>query len=76
MRKISSIIATPDFHLLVKFENGVQKNFDFKPYLQFPVFSVLKNIALFQKIDNHGYFIEWQGQEIDLSADTLWHEGK
>ena len=26
--------------------------------------------------ENRGYYIEWPALEIDLSADTLWHEGK
>ena len=65
-----------DYQLSVKFDNGIEKNFDLKPYLQLPVFSILKNISIFQKVTNRGYFIEWQEQEIDLSADTLWHDGK
>ena len=76
MRKIVSLTAMKDFQLLVKFENGIEKHFDFKPYLNLPVFSILKNQNLFNKVNNQGYYIEWQGQEIDLSADTLWHEGK
>ena len=76
MRKITSIIPTNDFQLKVQFDNGIEKLVDCKPYLQLPVFSILKNVSLFQNVVNRGYFIEWQGQEIDLSADTLWHDGK
>ena len=76
MRKIVSLFPVEDYQLLVKFENGIEKTVDLKPYLQFPVFSPLKNIVIFNKVKNHGYFIEWQGGEIDLSADTLWHDGK
>ena len=76
MRNIVSIKPMEDYQLSVKFENGIEKNVDLKPYLQLPVFSILKNISIFQKVINRGYFIEWQEQEIDLSADTLWHDGK
>ena len=76
MRNIISIITTDDFQLLVKFEDGIEKKFDVKPYLELPVFIPLKNKSTFQKVSNHGYYIEWQNEEIDLSADTLWHEGK
>ena len=76
MRNIVSIQPMEDYQLSVKFENGIEKNVDLKPYLQLPVFSILKNISIFQKVTNRGYFIEWQEQEIDLSADTLWHDGK
>lgn len=65
-----------DYQLLVKFDDGIEKKVDLKPYIQLPVFSILKDINIFQKVINKGYFIEWQGQEIDLSADTLWHDGK
>lgn len=74
-RKIVSLFPMEDFQLQLKFEDGTKKNFDLKSYFQFPVFSVLKNNILFQKVINRSYFIEWQEQEIDLSADTLWHEG-
>jgi hypothetical protein len=76
MRKIISLSPLDDFQLSVKFDSGIDKTFDLKPYLKFPVFVVLKNKSIFQKVVNRGYFIEWPGQEIDLSADTLWHEGK
>jgi hypothetical protein len=76
MRNITSIIPLEDFQLLVKFDNGIEKRFDFKLYLQFPVFTFLKDKNIFQKVTNKGCFIEWQEQEVDLSADTLWHEGK
>ena len=75
MRKITSIIPSEDFYLIAKFDNGVEKKFDFKPYLLLPVFSILKDKLAFQDIKNQKYFIEWPKQELDLSADTLWHEG-
>ena len=76
MNKIISLQPFEDFQLKVKFDDGVEKKFDLKPYFQFSVFSNLKDPSLFKKVINRGYFIEWQGLEIDLSADTLWHEGK
>jgi hypothetical protein len=76
LKNITSIIPLEDFQLLVKFDNGIEKRFDFKPYLQFPVFTFLKDKNIFRKVTNRGYFIEWQEQEVDLSADTLWHKGK
>ena len=75
MRKIVALNVLDNFQLELKFSDGNEKRFDFKPYLQFPVFSILKNREIFQKVKNCGYFIEWKEYEIDLSADTLWHEG-
>ncbi len=76
MRKISSLTTQENFQLLVQFDNGIKKIFDLKPYLNYPVFEVLKNQIEFQKVTNQGYFIEWKDHEVDLSADTLWHDGK
>ncbi|MBY0435583.1 MAG: DUF2442 domain-containing protein [Cyclobacteriaceae bacterium] len=76
MRKIVSLSAMEDFQLKLKFDDGSEKKFDVKPYFQFPVFSILKDPSVFKQVINRSYYIEWQGQQIDLSADTLWHEGK
>ena len=76
MRKIISLHPIENFLLQVEFDNDTQKVFDLKPYLDLPVFSVLKDPALYRNVVNKGYFIEWPALEIDLSADTLWHEGK
>lgn len=75
MRKIISLDAIENYQLIIKFDNGVQKLFDLKPYFTAPVFKILKDENIFKKVENHGYFIEWKNQEVDLSADTLWHDG-
>ncbi|MEK6615350.1 MAG: DUF2442 domain-containing protein [Bacteroidota bacterium] len=71
MKKIVSLFSLENFQLKVKFDNGIEKKFDLNSYFQFPVFAALKNICLFQRGINREYFIEWQGQEMDLSTDTL-----
>jgi len=76
MRKIISLVPKDDYQMLVTFDNGIEKQVDLKPYLNLPVFSILKDENIFKKVKNQEYFIEWQGHEIDLSADTLWHDGK
>lgn len=76
MKQINSIQTLTDFQLQIKFEDGTEKRFDLKPYFKFPVFSILKDENIFRSVVNKNYFIEWQNHEIDLSADTLWHEGK
>lgn len=76
MKQINSLQTLTDFQLQIKFEDGTEKRFDLKPYFKFPVFSILKDENIFRSVVNKNYFIEWQNHEIDLSADTLWHEGK
>jgi hypothetical protein len=76
MRKITHLRPAPDFFLHVVFDNGAEKLFDMKSYLHLPVFEALKMPDAFKSVINKGYFIEWAAFETDLSADTLWHEGK
>lgn len=76
MVKIILLKPIENYLLQIRFDNGTQKVFDMKPYLHLPVFSELANLEQFRKVINRGYFIEWTAFEIDLSADTLWHEGK
>ena len=74
MHTIKSLQPNDEYELLLEFENGNKKLFNLKPYLLLPVFQILKDKSVFKKVTNHKYFIEWQPHEIDLSADTLWHE--
>jgi hypothetical protein len=76
MRKIIAVKPLDNYILEVEFENNCIKLFDFSLYLSYPVFKILKDINNFNKVVNKGYFIEWETFELDLSADTLWHEGK
>jgi len=76
MRKIIAVKPIDNYILEVEFENNCIKLFDFSLYLSYPVFKILKDINNFNKVVNKGYFIEWETFELDLSADTLWHEGK
>ncbi len=76
MRKIIGLKPLDNFVLEVTFDNNYLKLFDFKNYLNLPVFAVLNNNEIFKTVKNKLYFIEWENYEIDLSADTLWHEGK
>ena len=76
IHKIQELETMPGFILSVIFDNGVKKLIDCNPYLKLPVFQVLKEYNNFKSVRNCGYFIEWAGHEIDLSADTLWIDGK
>ena len=75
MRIITEVHANDDLTLDVAFGDGVKRRFDIKPLLGCEAFSPLQNIGLFKTIRNCGYFVEWDN-EADLSADTLYLEGK
>ncbi|MFM2226051.1 MAG: hypothetical protein RJA07_2253 [Bacteroidota bacterium] len=76
MHKLINVTAKPNALLECVFENNIKKTADIKPFLDSEVFSVLKNEKIFQNLTCHSYFVSWQNEEIDLSADTLWHVGK
>lgn len=76
MRRIINLKAKENFLLQIQFDDQVEKIFDLKPYFKYPVFTALMDSNQFMNVVNRGYFIEWPSLEIDLSADTLWHEGK
>ena len=75
MRIITSIQANNDWTLDVAFDDGAERRFDVTPLLVYEAFAALRNIQLFRRIRNGGYFVEWEN-EADLSADTLYLEGK
>ena len=75
MRIIEKLSATNDFILHVQFATGEEKLFDMKQYFKYPVYEPLTNIGLFKQVINKKYFVEWNSIDVDLSADTIWHEG-
>jgi hypothetical protein len=61
--------------LMLWFENGEQKIFDLKPYLNKGIFSQLKSLSLFASVRVVAGSIEWSNG-IDLSYDTLYLQGR
>ena len=75
MRTITGITPNDDWTLKVSFADGKERFFDVKPLLDCEAFGELRDINLFRTVRNHGYFVEWDN-EADLSADTLYLEGR
>lgn len=75
MKTIAMLRANDDWTLDVIFTDGAERHFDVKPLLNCEAFAALSNIGLYKTIRNRGYFVEWDN-EADLSADTLYLEGK
>ena len=76
--KIVEIKPKDNFILIVKFENGVERQYDIKILMnKFEVFKELNNEILFKnvKIDVGGYGISWN-ENIDLSSEEIWNSGK
>lgn len=72
---VKSVKPQEDYYLLLTFENGENRVFDLKPYLEKPVFRPLKNASMFKTARVVSGSVEWQG-EVDLSYDTLYIESR
>lgn len=77
--RVKNITPLPDLFLLAEFEDGSVKKYDVKPLTQeIPVFQMLDYVhGLFNQVhvDAGGYGIAWN-DEIDLSSDELYYNGK
>ena len=76
--KIKNIFPLEDYKLLVQFVSGVTKIYDVKPLFKWKeVFNTLKENGLFYdvSIDIGGNGIVWN-DDVDLSCDELWENGK
>jgi len=77
--KVKSVVALSDYMLLVTFEDNVIKYYDVKPlfdkWLEFKTLENVKGLFEQVKVDIGGYGISWN-DEIDLSCDELWVNGK
>ncbi len=73
-RHVKKVKPLENYCLMLWFENGEQKVFDLKPYLNIGVFKQLKNTSLFASARVVVGSVEWSNG-IDLSYDTLYLEG-
>ncbi len=72
---VKQVRPLEDYQLEVIFENGEQRLFNMKPYLQKGVFVRLRNRAVFRAARVVAGSVEWPG-ELDLSYDTLYLESQ
>ena len=76
--KITSVSPLPNYELSVHFWDGVTKIYDIKPlFARLPVFNELKNPSLFfvVHVGDGGYGLIWN-EDVDLSANEIWHHGR
>lgn len=76
--KIRNVFPLEDYKLLVQFMSGVTKIYDVKPLFEWrEVFKTLKEYGLFYGVyvDIGGNGIVWN-DEVDLSSEELWENGK
>ena len=76
--KIKDVFSLPEYRLSVQFSEGCTKIYDVKPLFEkILVFQSLKNPELFSEVqvDIGGHGVVWN-DELDLSCDELWDNGK
>lgn len=72
---VVQVYPRDDYRLEIEFENGEQRVFDVKPYLQRGIFIRLQNPAVFRAARVVVGSVEWPGG-LDLSYDTLYLESQ
>ena len=68
---VRAVRPLDNYRLEIEFENGEQRVFDVKPYLDRGIFVRLKNRALFRAVRVVAGSVEWPGG-LDLCYETLY----
>jgi hypothetical protein len=71
--RIKKVTPNLDYTITLTFENGEQKIFDVKPYLDKGIFQELKDPKKFNSVKPCLGSIQWQGGQ-DFCPDTLYVE--
>ncbi|MDR2667135.1 MAG: DUF2442 domain-containing protein [Holosporales bacterium] len=75
IRNVVNIRPLKDFRLLLKFNTGEIKTFDFTPLLKSPAFMPLSNVELFNDVYIDYGVPTWDDGSIDISPDFIYQNG-
>jgi len=64
--------AADNFRLLLTFENGEKRQFDFSPYLSRKPFAPLQEPEVFRQVAVKYGTVTWLGGAIDFDPETLY----
>jgi hypothetical protein len=73
--RVRSVSPVQNYDLEIIFTNNEKKKFDVKPYLNFGIFSQLKDLALFNTARAKLGTVSWNNGA-DICPDTLYLESK
>ena len=74
--KVSGVRALDDYRLWIRFNSGETKIFDFKPLLNKPAFSPLKETDVFKGVYIDYGITVWNDGEIDIAPEYLYEHSK
>jgi hypothetical protein len=69
--RVKEVIPNNDYTINIIFNNGEEKNFDVKPYLNKGIFKELKELNLFKSVKPFMGSIQWKHGQ-DFCPDTLY----
>ena len=73
--RVKDVKPNPDYTLTLVFDNGEQRVFDVKPYLDKGIFQELKDLKFFNTVRPFLGSVEWPNGQ-DFCPDTLYLDGK
>jgi hypothetical protein len=73
--RVKEVKVTNDYVLDLVFTNQEKKQFDVKPYLNFGVFTELKDYTMFRTAKVEFGTVSWSNG-LDICPDTLYIESK
>ena len=72
---VKNVTPLADYKLLLTFENGEDRVFDVKPYMDIGKFSELKDTTLFNSVAITFDSIEW-ANKLDLDPEFLYQKSE
>ncbi|MDB5191175.1 MAG: hypothetical protein JWQ96_738 [Segetibacter sp.] len=72
---VTDVKPLTNYLLRLTFQNGEQKVFDMKPYLETGIFKALKDESIFNTAKVSFDTVEWIN-EADIDPETLYHDGE
>jgi hypothetical protein len=72
---VKDVKPQDNYLFLLTFENGEQRQFDMKPYLDFGIFRELKDPGLFKTVKTSFDTIEWDN-EADFDPEILYQKSQ
>ncbi len=72
-RKVTQVIPENNHTLLLTFDNGEQRRFDVKPYLDKGIFQELREPSVFYSAHVSFDTVEWDN-EADLDPEVLYQD--